>query len=210
MLEHLHRLPIEVVQGFLESKDAKASGIKPALAEYILQINDAYNLSRKYRNVSECARQLRIQHPELKTLPAAKSRVYDAIEFFNADCTVTAPAWNSYYADVMKNLADVNLTAQDLKEARRCFERAREYDLAASANRIDPRLIQFKHQLVSPDVHLPRMGITQIGVLRAWEEAKAIIRNTKNVSQSEMKRLETEVGRELDTLKYTDYEEVED
>lgn len=215
MLEHLHRLPIEVVQGFLESKDAKTSGIKPALAEYILQINDAYNLNRKYRNVSECARQLRIQHPELKTMPAAKSRVYDAIEFFNADCTVTAPAWNSYYADVMKNLADVNLTAQDLKEARRCFERAREYDLAASANRIDPRLIQFKHQIVSADMQLERMGVTPRGILKAFEEAKLILKkDIKNISSAEQKRVLIEAARELNIKdpkgNYIDYEEVED
>lgn len=209
MLEHLQRLPIEVVQSFLEKKDAESAGIKLALANYILQINDAYNLNRTYRNVSECARRLRLLHPELESLPAAKSRVYDAIEFFNANCTVTAPAWNSYYADVMKNLADVNLKALDLKEARRCFEKAREYDLAASANRIDPRRVQFKHQIVSPDVHLPRMGVTPVGILRAWEEAKKII-VSRDISQSEQKRLMTEAGRELDTLKYTDYEEIED
>lgn len=208
MLQHLQQLPIEIVQGYLDSRNAKAAGIKPALAAYILQINDAYNLSRKYRNVSECAKQLQLLHPELESLSVAKSRVYDAIEFFNADCTVTAPAWNSYYADMMKNLADVNLVAQDLKEARRCLERAREYDLAASANRIDPRRIQFKHQLVSPDVQLARMGVTPVGVLRAWEEAKAIIKS-RDISQGEQKRLLTETGRELDTLKYTDYEEVE-
>jgi tetratricopeptide (TPR) repeat protein len=209
MLEHLQRLPIEVVQGFLESRDAKSAGIKPALANYILQINDAYNLSRKYRNVSECARQLLLLHRELESLPTAKGRVYDAIEFFNANCTVTAPAWNSYYADVMKNLADINLVAQDLKEARRCYERAIEYDLAASANRIDPRRIQFKHQVVSPDIHLPRMGITPVGILRAWEEAKAIIKS-RDISKNEKERLILETGRELDTLKYTDYEEIED
>ncbi|MDL2215267.1 hypothetical protein LJC00_03670 [Dysgonomonas sp. OttesenSCG-928-M03] len=207
MLEHLRRLPIEVVQSFLEKQDAKAAGIKPALADYILQVNDAYNLSKKYRNISECARQLRIKHPGLKSLPTAKDRVHDAIEFFNSDCSVTASAWNSYYADVMKNLADVNLVAQDLKEARRCFERAREYDLAASANRIDPRRIQFKHQIVSPDVQLTRMGITPIGILRAWNEAKAIIKS-RDISQSEQKRLLMETSRELNT-EYTDYEEIE-
>jgi len=208
MLEHLQRLPIEVIQSYLEKRDAKAAGLKPALANYILQINDAFNLSKKYRNVSRCAEQLRLLHPELESLPTAKSRVYDAIEFFNADCTVTAPAWNSYYADVMKNLADINLVAQDLKEARRCFEKAHEYDLAASANRIDPRRIQFKHQVVSPDVHLPRMGITPVGILKAWEQAKDII-HSRDISPKEKGRLLNEAKRELN-VEDADYEEIED
>ena len=209
MLEHLQRLPIEVVQSFLKKRDAVSAGLKPALAAYILQINDAYNLNKRYRNISECARQLQLLHPELESLPTARDRVYDAIEFFNAACTVTAPAWNTYYADVMKNLADINLVAQDLKEARRCFEKAREYDLAASANRIDRRRIQFKHQLVSPDVQLKRMGVTPVGILRAWDEAKAIIKS-RDISKNEQHRLLLEAGRELNTLdNYTEYEEIE-
>ena len=48
MLEHLQRLSIEVVQSYLEKKDAKAAGIKPALAKYTLQINDAYLFRCKF------------------------------------------------------------------------------------------------------------------------------------------------------------------
>ncbi len=206
MLEHLQQLPIEVVQTFLEHRDSRKAGIKEALANYIVQINDAFNLNKKYRNVSECARRLRLIHPEL-SMPTCKSRVYDAIEFFNADCTVTANAWNSYYADIMKNLADINLVAQDLKEARRCFERAREFDLAASANRIDPRRIQFKHQIVSADLQLDRMGIQPKGILQAYKEALDIIKN-RDIPQAEKERLKGEVQRELN-IEDSDYEEIE-
>lgn len=206
MLTHVQRLPIEVVQSFLERRDAKAAGIKPALAEYILQINDAFNLHRTYRSVTDCAKQLRLKYPEL-TLPTSKSRVYDAIEFFNADCSVTASAWNSYFADEMMKLADVCLAAFKFDEVRRCFEKAREYRLAASANRVDPRRIQFKHQVVSPDVHLPRMGITPVGILRAYEEAKKIIKS-RDISPTDKKRLISEAGRELN-ITDTEYEEIE-
>lgn len=211
MLEHLQRLPIEVIQAFLKNRNAKACGVPPALAEYILQINDAYNLNKRYRAISDCANQLRIKYPEL-SLPTCKDRVYDAITFFNADCGVTADAWDNYFADRMAKLFEVNLIAQDMKEARRCTEREREYRLAASQNRVDPRLIQFKPQIVSADMQLDRMGVTPKGVLAAYEKARAIIQS-REIAPHEKKRILIEAGRELNVKDskggYTEYEEVE-
>lgn len=211
MLEHIQRLPIEVIQAFLKKRDAKACGVPPALAEYILQINDAYNLNKRYRAISDCANQLRIKYPEL-SLPTCKSRVYDAISFFNADCGVTADAWDNYFADRMAKLFEVNLIAQDRKEARMCTILEREYRLAASQNKVDPRLIQFKPQIVSADMQLDRMGVTPKGVLAAWEKAKAMIKS-RDIAPHEKKRILTEAGRELNVKDqeggYTNYEEIE-
>lgn len=208
MLSHLHRLPIEVIQNFLKKRDAKACGVPPALAEYILQLNDAYNLNKRHRAIGECANQLMLRYPEL-SLPTCKSRVHDAISFFNQGCSVTADAWDSYFADRMAMLFEINLVAQDRKEARVCSEKEHALRISASKNRIDPRRLQFKHQIVSPDVHLPRMGVTPVGMLRAWEEAKKIIKS-RDISQSEQERLLMEAARELDIKEgYTDYEEIE-
>jgi len=206
MLEHIQRLPIEVIQAFLKNRDAKATGVPPALAEYILQINDAYNLNKRYRAISDCANQLRLKYPEL-SLPTCKSRVYDAISFFNADCGVTADVWDNYFADRMAKLFEVNLIAQDRKEARICSERERDYRLAASASRVDPRLTQFKHQIVSADMQLKRMGITPRGILTAYKEAKKIIQS-RDISQTEQQRLVKEVARELN-IEDVDHEEIE-
>lgn len=211
MLEHIQRLPIEIIQAFLKSQDAKKCGVPPALAEYILQINAAYNLNKRYRSINDCANQLRVKYPEL-SLPTCKSRVYDAIQFFNADCDVTTNAWYGVFADRMANLFEVNLIAQDRKEARICSERELEYRVAASQNRVDPRLIQFKPQIVSADMQLDRMGITQKGILGAWEKGKSII-ISRDVAIHEKKRVVTEFARELNVKDskggYTDYEEVE-
>ncbi|MFT4072795.1 MAG: hypothetical protein QM654_12840 [Dysgonamonadaceae bacterium] len=212
MLEHIQRLPIEVIQAFLKNRNAKACGVSPVLAEYILQINDAYNLNKRYRSISDCANQLRLKYPEL-SLPTCKSRVHDAISFFNADCGVTADAWDNYFADRMAQLFEVNLIAKDRKEARICSEREREYRLSASQNRVDPRLIQFKPQIVSADMQLDRMGVTPKGILSAWEKAKSII-NSRDVAIHEKKRILIETARELNVKDkeggYTEYEEVED
>lgn len=209
MLEHLQRLPVDIVERYLELRDHKKVGISEALGNFILELNTASNLYRKFRSISECARQLQKLYPKL-SIPTCRSRIYDAINFFNTDCTVTAAAWDNYFADRMMDLADINLVAQDLKEARRCHENARKYRLAAAANIISPDRVRFKHQIVSADVKLDRMMDTSPrGLLAAWGEIEKII-DTRDISQTEKDRLKAEAGRELDIKKYIDFEELED
>lgn len=208
MLEHLQRLPVEIVERFLEIRDAKKVGISPALASYILELNEAANLHRKYRSVSECANKLRITYPYL-SIPTCKSRIYDAINFFNSDCSVTSPAWNNYFADQMMKLADVCLLAHDFSQVDRCWTKARNWRIEASANVIDPKLISFKPQIVSADISLKRMGVSSPkGILKAWEEIQSIIKS-RDISQSEKDRLLDEGARELgiDTIDYKDVNE---
>lgn len=205
MLEHLQRLPLEVVERFLDIRDAKSLGIPEKLAQYILQINEAYNLNRKYRSVSDCAVQLRRKYPEL-TLPTAKSRVYDSINFFNIDCSVTAPAWDNYFADKMMDLADVNLVAHKFSEVRRCFELAHKYRSRASANIISPERTKFKPQIVSAEMKLERMGLKENGILEAWRRGKAIIENFQ-VPTTAKDDLINDLQRELGIMD-SDYEEI--
>ncbi|QIK56061.1 hypothetical protein G7051_17525 [Dysgonomonas sp. HDW5B] len=206
MLENLQRLPVEIVERFLEVRDAKKVGISPALADYILELNEASNLHRKYRSVSECANKLRITYPHL-SIPTCKSRIYDAINFFNSDCSVTSPAWNNYFADQMMKLADICLVAHDFGQVDRCWTKARNWRIEASANVIDPKLISFKPQIVSADITLKRMGVSSPkGILKAWEEAQTIIKS-RDISQSEKDRLLDEVANELN-IETVDYKDV--
>lgn len=195
MIHHLQQIPVERVERFLETRDASRCGIPNQLAEYILQINEAANLNRRYHNITECARQLRRVFPNI-SLATCRSRIYDAINYFNADCSVTAEAWNLYFADQMLALAEVNLVAHDTREARICFERAREYRIAASSNVINPERLRFRTQLVSADMQLDRMGVQRRGLLDAYNEALNII-NSRDIAQSDRNRLTLELQREL-------------
>jgi len=195
MIEHLQNLPIEVVERFLEVRDAKKTGIPPALADYILQVNEASNLFRRYASVSDCAKRLQKSYPHL-SISACKTRIYDAINYFNSDCSVTSEAWNLYYADQMMKLWEVNMVAHDFKEARTCFERARDYRIAASANTINPDRIKFKPQIVSADMQLERMGVSKKGVLSAYEQALSLIESF-DISGNDKGRLKGEVEMEL-------------
>jgi hypothetical protein len=205
MIQQLQKLPPEIVERFLEIRDAKKLGLPPKLAEYILQLNEASNLYRRIHSITDCAIRLQKNHPEL-SVSTCKNRIYDAINYLNADCTVTATAWNLYYADQMTKLMEVNLVAQNLKEARICMEQARKYRLEASANAVNPELLKFKHQLVSPDLEIERMGIKKQGLLEAYRKATATISGSK-ISDGEKERLIKEVENELNI---SDAHEIQD
>jgi hypothetical protein len=176
MIEHLQKLSPEIVEQFLESRDSESLGIPQKLADYILQIDEASNLNKKYHSISECAKKLRNFFPEL-SIHTCKSRIYDAINYLNQDCTVTAEAWYLYYADMFMKLFEVNLVAHNFREARTCLQKSCEYRIRASANAIDPERIRFKHQIVSADMELARMGVKKQGVLNAYKKALSIIDN---------------------------------
>ena len=134
---NLQKLPPETVEQFLSSRDPEALNIPPKLAEYILQLNEAANLLREHKYISECALKLKESYPDL-SFSTCKNRIYDAIKYFNDSSNVTAPEWNTYFADQMMELYQKNMNAGDFREARLCMEKALEYYLAASANAIDP------------------------------------------------------------------------
>lgn len=203
MIQHLQRLPTEVVERFLEIRDAKKVGIPPALAEYILQVNEASNLLRRNPSITECARVLQKSYPVL-SISTCKARIYDAINYFNADCSVTSEAWNMYFADQSMKLMEVNLVAHNFTEARKCIEDARVWRLQASANAINPDRIKFKPQIVSADMQLDRMGVTKQGVLATYEKALKLI-NEFDISSNDKDRLKGEVSRELN-IEEAEYE----
>jgi hypothetical protein len=204
MIEAMQKLPSEIVERFLETRDAKTLGIPDKLAQYILQINEAANLHRRIHSITDCAKRLQQSYPDL-SIHTCKSRIYDAINYLNAGCSVTTEAWNLFFADKMMLLMEVNLAAHDLKEARRCMELARQYRIEASANAIDPDLLKFKHQIVSPDLEIERMGIKSKGLLDAFRQAVAIIEK-RDISDAEKIRLKSEVERELN-ISDAEYEE---
>lgn len=194
-LQQLQKLPVDIVQRFLEVRNAKACGIAAPLADYILEVNFAANLHKKYASITECARHLQQEYPAL-SIHTCRQRIYDAVNYFNTDCSVTAEAWNNYFADQMLSLRDVCLVAHNLKEARLCMQEARKYRIEAASTVIDPRLKEFKQQLVSPDLEISRMGIKRSGLLKAYERACSII-NERDIPDGEKERLIREVEREL-------------
>ena len=195
MIEHLKKLSPETVEQYLATREAEPLGITPKLAARILQITRAAVLNKRHHSVGECARILRQSFPEL-SLPTCKSRIYDAVNYLNRDCTVTAEAWLLYCADMFMKLFEVNLTAHNFREARTCLRKSCDFRIRASAHAIDPERIRFKPQIVSPDIELDRMGVRRDGLLGSYKKALAIIENI-DATDAEKRRLVDEVEKEL-------------
>jgi hypothetical protein len=207
MIEHLKKISPEIVERFLESRDPELFNIPKKLADYILQLNDAAILHKRYHSISECAKQLQERYPEL-SIHTSKSRIYDAINYLNDECSVTAESWLLYYADMFMKMFEVNLVAHNFREARICLKSACEYRIRASANAIDPDRIKFKPQIVSPDIELERMGVKKSGLLGAYRKALDII-SRQDATDKEKQRQIDEVIQELN-IKDIDYEEIKD
>jgi hypothetical protein len=205
MIENMQKLPAAIIEQFLKTRDAKKLGIPPKLAEYILQINEASSLHRRIHSISDCAVRLQKSYPEL-SISTCKSRIYDAINYLNSDCTVTAESWNLFYADQMTKLMEVNLVAHNLKEARICMELARRYRIEASASAVNPDLLKFKHQFVTPDINIERMSVQKQGLLPAYRKAMGII-SSREIPDAEKDRLIKEVENELNI---SDTDEIKD
>jgi hypothetical protein len=195
MIKDMQNLPPAVVERFLETRNAEACEIPAPLAEYILQVNEAANLFRRNTSVSGCAEMLRKKYPDI-SFSTAKSRVYDAINYLHADSSVTSESWNNFFADQMMSLRDVALLAHDIKEARLCMIEARKYRIEASASNVNPSMLKYKPQIVSPDVELERMGVKRNGLLAAYSKAVDLIKK-QDIPDSEKKRMVGEVSREL-------------
>lgn len=204
MIEHLNKLPVEIVERFLEIRDSAKVGIPEKVGRYILQVNEAANLNRRYTSISECARKLQKVYPEL-SIRTCKERIYDAITYFNSDCSVTAESWNLYFADRMMKLSEINMQLDNLPEARICTERARKYRIEASSGAVDPNLRKFKHQIVSADMELERMGFKRKGLLESYRQAVTII-SKLDTNDAEKKRLLSETEREFN-ISEADYED---
>jgi len=195
MIEHLQKLPPETVERFLATRDAEALEIPEKLADYILQINEASNLSKKYHSITECAIKLHESFPQL-SVHTCKSRIYDAINYLNDNCSVTSDAWLLYYADMFMKLFEVCLVAHNYQEAGRCLQKSCEYRIKATANAIDPQRIKFKPQIVSPDIVLERMFIKEKGVLTSFKQALSFM-ETVDINDVEKQRIINEAKQEL-------------
>ncbi|MDR0829743.1 MAG: hypothetical protein LBN95_06495 [Prevotellaceae bacterium] len=205
MIQHLQKLPPETLEKFLETREAKPLGIPQKLADYILQVNEARNLHKKFHSITRCAEELQKSYPNL-SIPTCKSRIYDSLKILSGNCNVTAEEWSEYFSDMFMKLFEVCLVAKDFSNSGKYLKMSAEYRIKAAASVINPERTQFKHQIVSPDFKLDRMFITNKGLLATNKELIKIISKIET-TDSEKKRMMDELKMELNFVD-TDYEEI--
>lgn len=172
MIDRLEKLHPDIIQDF--RKSGKSSAIAPDLQQYILQLDRVVEIYQFEHNISRAARKLQETFTGL-TFMTARLRVYDAINVFHLNNTVKAEAWDNLYADQMEDLSRLAISADNISEARRCKERAREYRQNAANLAIDPNLIKPKIEVLSPDIDPARLGLPDKTLREIWIDTETMI-----------------------------------
>lgn len=173
-LTAMQKLPIEVIKDFRLNRTSEAIPIK--LQVYILEIDRAAEifLHEHEHNVSRAALKLTETFPDMAH-NTARQRIYDAINYFHLNSTVKEEAWNNYYADRMEDMAKFALSKNNLTEARRCMQQAREYRQHAVINSIDPEEFKPHFYLISPEVDAELLNLPNFNLKKLWTETKDFI-----------------------------------
>lgn len=202
-LERLRQLDSETVRNFMVTR--KDDMIEEDLRGYILQLNSAASIiHHQGASLTRVTRALRLEWPEM-TYSEARTVYYDALQFFYIDDSISAEAWDNYYADRMEDIFRLAVKMNRLDIALKASAKAHEY---RTRNRdvIRPGDWQPPVFIVSEDVDFTRMGYKKKSVYdavrRNEKKRLGMIIDELPVTDRERERLREEAG--VDTA----YEEV--
>jgi len=206
-LSDIEKLPVPIIQEF--RRTGVSLGIPTELQQYILQLDRAveiFNVEKEH-NISRAARKLMESFPEM-AFSTAKTRIYDAINYFHLNNTVKAEAWNNYYADRFEDLGKLALKKFDFTESRRCFERAAEYRKEASQVALNPDAIKPHTFLISPEVTPELLGMTDKSLKKMWIETEQFIDGLP-INQKEKNAIKREAALNLNKTEDAEFEDLE-
>lgn len=204
-LDTLEKLPPEIIQSFRETNESAV--IPPEIQQYIRELNTALEISRFTFSVSRAAKQIILRHPGM-SVSTAKSRLYDAINFFHVDCNVSEEAWNAKYADWYDDFADHCLVAKKYDTALRAKTLAQDTRSRVNtgfkpADFKAPVLI-VSNTLTPEDFGYESKNLHNIAT--KYQEGKyELFIERLEVSDEEKKRLKKDAG-----IKDVDYEEIKE
>ncbi len=145
-LETLEKLPVDIIANF--RKTGRTSAISPDLQQYIREISSALEISRYEFSVTRAAEKLMLRYPDL-SLSTAKSRYYDAINFFHVDNNVSNEAWDDRYADWFDDFASICVRAKKFETGYKAKTKAHNIRTSKEA-RLKPEDFQAPVFIVSP------------------------------------------------------------
>lgn len=206
-LKDIHNLPVEVIQDFRQTGQSLA--IPAHIQSYILQLDRAVEIhnAEHVHNVSRAARRLLESFPDI-SLNTARSRIFDAINYFHLNASVKAEAWDNYYADRMEDLSQLAIAKDNITEARRCTEKSREYRKEASSNILDGEELKPHVILISPEVNPDLLGLKGFNLKQLWKDTQDFI-NDLPIDRKEKSDVMQDAAENLNQIEDIDYEDVE-
>jgi hypothetical protein len=129
-LERIQALSPEIIEHFRITGQSAAISVE--LQDFIMQLDASARILRHEGSITRAAQKLRNEYPALN-IHTAKSRIYDALNFFYLDAAISQSVWDNYYADRYEDLSKLCLAADKYEAARHNFDRAYELRARASA-----------------------------------------------------------------------------
>jgi hypothetical protein len=147
----IDKLDPKIIQHY--RKTGNSAALDDNTKAYIQQIERAMELFKACANVSRAATLLQREFKEL-SLVTSRKRVYDCINFFHVNNTITNDAWNNFYADRYEAMAQLAAIAGDYKTMLQCTEKAHLCRISKDENKIDPDLLKPVTYIVVSDRNL--------------------------------------------------------
>ena len=136
-LSRLESLHPDIIDSFLVSGNSEAIPLE--LQQFIMQLQWAIEIKEYESNITRAAKKLRervwaTQNIRLN-LNTAKSRIYNAMVYFDVDDNIPQKIWDRDAANKFESLAKLAIAQDKLNEAGRFIDRANE--LRRRANTAD-------------------------------------------------------------------------
>lgn len=134
VLERLDKIHPDLISSFLSN--GKCAGIPEDVQSFLKQIQWAAEIYEYEPNITRASKKLRLRINAEQKLSlderTCKERIYQAINYFNVDNTVSEKVWESHYADKFESIAQLCAAKGDLKTMALCMEKASEHRTRAA------------------------------------------------------------------------------
>jgi hypothetical protein len=202
-LERIQILPPETIESFRIT--GQSTIISAELQDFILQLDASARVLRYEGNITRAAQKLRNEFPALN-IHTAKTRIYDALNFFHLDAAVSQSVWDNYYADRYEDLFKLCLAADKVEAARRNLDRAYELRSRASAA-INPDNIKAPVFIITADLKPEDLGFENrkmYDIARKDEQGQYLkLIDSLNTTDENKKRLRNDAG-----IQETEFEDI--
>lgn len=205
--EQLERIHPDIIQNYFNS--GNASGIPPAIIEYIDKIDKVPELFRRHSSPTRAANELKKLYPHLfASTNTARAIVYAAINHFHLNSTVKNHAWDNLYADRFDELANLEASHGNIEAAKRIYTEAHRLRTLRNDDAIDTDKLRPIIQVISPQV-TPEMlqldGDYSLNTL--WGDVKGFIKyQVKNVDDEQKQAILREAATNLN-IEDADFED---
>jgi len=171
-LAKLEQLDPDIVYDFIET--GKSQAISKELQVFISQIQWAAEIWTGERNITRAAKKLQKRigaaYKRQVSVVTCKSRIYDAMNYFDVDHNVAQEVWDRDTANKLEDLAQLAIAEGKLDVANRCYNRANELRARANSS-LKAEDLRPPMFLISPNITAEDLGFSSERILAISKKA---------------------------------------